>query len=291
MVTDILLKISNKDPLIKRNISKTISWRIVGSIDTVLLGWLISGHFSTGAKIGLTELLTKMVLFYGHERLWQKLNWGLPSKQQRVKKVQEEIAPTLFKQIGRVNQQKREQLNHHRAFTIWLTGLSGAGKTTLAVEVEEFIFKQQGRVYILDGDNTRLGINKDLSFSAEDRSENIRRVAELCKLFNDAGIIVIASFIAPFQKDRALAKAIIGDQQYIEVYLEASLAVCQHRDVKGLYKKAMQGKIKNFTGISSPYEAPENPDLHLNTEVQTVEECKAALQQLLAEKMPHAIHR
>ncbi|MBS7563860.1 adenylyl-sulfate kinase [Mucilaginibacter sp. Bleaf8] len=287
MVTDVLLKIFDKDPLIKRNIGKTISWRIVGSIDTVLLGWLISGHFSTGAKIGLTELLTKMVLYYGHERLWQKLSWGLPSKQQRVKKVQEEIAPTLFKQIGRVNQQKREQLNHHRAFTIWLTGLSGAGKTTLAVEIEEFIYKQQGRVYILDGDNTRLGINKDLSFSAEDRSENIRRVAELCKLFNDAGIIVIASFIAPFRKDRALARAIIGEEHYTEVYLEASLAACQHRDVKGLYQKAIEGKIKNFTGISSPYEPPEKPDLHLNTEVHDVNECVTALQLLLAQKMQY----
>lgn len=191
----------------------------------------------------------------------------------------------LFQQTGRISRRQREELNAHPAFTIWFTGLSGAGKTTLATEVEEWLFKQQSRVYVLDGDNTRLGINKDLSFSPADRSENIRRVAEICKLLNDAGIIVLASFISPFCKDRNLARDIIGEEHYVEVYLEASLHECQRRDTKGLYRKALEGKIKDFTGISSPYEPPENPDMHLHTDLQSLEQCVLKMQALLSSRM------
>jgi adenylyl-sulfate kinase len=227
MITDILLKVLKKDPLIKRNVIKTISWRIVGSVDTVILGWLITGQFSLGAKIGLTELLTKMLLYYIHERAWQKVNFGLPSKRRQTQLLQKEIKPNLFKQTGKITRSDREKLNNNKSFTLWLTGLSGSGKSTLATETEAWLHAQNARVYILDGDNTRLGINKDLSFSDEDRAENIRRVAEMCRLFNDAGIIVIASFISPFERDRAIAKKTIGDENFVEVYIDASIDICQ----------------------------------------------------------------
>lgn len=281
MITDILLKVLKKDPLIKRNVIKTISWRIVGSVDTVILGWIITGQFSLGAKIGLTELLTKMILYYAHERAWQKVNFGLPSKRRQTQLLQKEIKPNLFKQTSKITRIDRERLNNNKSFTLWLTGLSGSGKSTLATEAEAWLHGQNARVYILDGDNTRLGINKDLSFSDEDRAENIRRVAEMCRLFNDAGIIVIASFISPFERDRAIAKKLIGDENFVEVYIDASIDTCQKRDTKGLYKLALAGKIKDFTGINSPYEAPANPDVHLNTENKNVGACLDVLKNYL----------
>jgi len=285
MITDIVLKILKKDPFFKRNLLKSISWRIVGSIDTMFLGWLISGRLSIGAKIGLTELLTKLIIYYFHERLWQKIRFGLPSKRQQAKIVQNQITPTLFKQIGKISRRERERLNNNKSFTLWLTGLSGAGKSTLAAEIEEWIHHCDGRVYILDGDNTRLGINSDLTFSEEDRAENIRRVAEISRLFNEAGIIVVAAFISPFGDDRMRAKKIIGEDSFMEIYLEASVAVCQERDRNGLYKLAAQGKIKNFTGISSPYEPPVNPDLLLNTDHTSLENCLEIAKKAVIAKM------
>ena len=187
--------------------------------------------------------------------------------------------------MGRVTRNDWENLNSRPSFTLWLTGLSGSGKSTLAVEIEEWIYKNKGRAYILDGDNTRLGINSDLSFSDEDRTENIRRVAEICRLFNEAGVIVIASFISPFIADRSKAKTIIGKENFVEVFLDASILVCQARDTKGLYKMALEGKIKHFTGISSSYEPPVNPDIHLNTEFLSIEDCLAVVKQSLSEFM------
>jgi adenylyl-sulfate kinase len=181
--------------------------------------------------------------------------------------------PNLFQQIGKISRSDRERLNGNKAFTLWLTGLSGAGKSTLAIEVESWIYNLHGHVYILDGDNTRLGLNKDLSFTDDDRTENIRRVAELCKLFNDAGIIVIASFISPFLKDRLMARSLIGAETFSEIYIDADLETCKLRDTKGLYKLASEGKIKNFTGIDSLYELPLTPDLHIQTHVYTIPEC------------------
>lgn len=285
MITDILLKTFFKDPLAKRNIVKTISWQIVGSLDTLLLSWLISGQFSLGAKIGLIELATKMVIYYYHEKVWQQSKFGLPSKRQQARLVQKEIKPNLYKHKGKVTRQDREMLNRNKSFTLWLTGLSGAGKSTLAVEMEEWIHQNDGHVYILDGDNTRLGVNSDLSFSDDDRAENIRRVAEICRLFNDAGIIVIASFISPFINDRAKAKSIIGEENFLEIYVEASICVCQERDTKGLYQLALEGKIKNFTGISSPYEPPVNPHLHIDTNTTSIDDSLFIIKQFLADRI------
>src|SRR5476649_1422001 len=159
MITDIILKLYKLDPLIKRNVLKTISWRIIGSIDTVILGWLITGNLSFGIKIGGTELLTKMLLYYGHERIWQSFKLGLPSRHQQNKLIESQNKPHLFKQTGKITRKDREELNHNPSFTLWLTGLSGSGKSTIASEIEAWMFGCGARAYILDGDNTRLGIN------------------------------------------------------------------------------------------------------------------------------------
>jgi adenylylsulfate kinase len=164
-----------------------------------------------------------------------------------------------------VSRQQKERLNGHCSFTLWLTGLSASGKSTIARYLEERLHKDGIRTFMLDGDNTRMGINKDLDFSPEGRKENIRRVAEIAKLMNDAGIVVIACFISPMAIDRAMAKQIIGENSFIEVFVDASLEVCKQRDPKGLYKKAMAGEIKDFTGISAPYEMPAHPDIHVVT--------------------------
>jgi len=289
MIADIVFKLYKLDPLIKRNVLKTISWRIVGSIDTVILGWLITGNLSFGIKIGGTELLTKMLLYYGHERFWQGIKIGLPTRLQKNKIVISANKSHLFKQTGRIKRTDRERLNNNKSFTLWFTGLSGSGKSTLATEMESWMFEKGLRVYILDGDNTRLGINSDLTFSDEDRTENIRRVAEICKLFNDAGTIVIASFISPFINDRNIARNLIGPENFIEVYTDSSIETCAGRDTKGLYKLAMDGKLKNFTGISSPYETPLNADLHLHTDDDSTSECvKSIIEYLLVNKKINA---
>lgn len=152
---------------------------------------------------------------------------------------------------------------NQKGLLIWFTGLSGSGKSTLAVQLEAQLFQQGFKTYLLDGDNVRSGLNKDLSFDAASREENIRRIAELNKLFLDSGLIVIASFISPFARDRQLVKEAVGAEHYFEVYVDCPVEVCEVRDVKGLYKKARKGEIKEFTGISSPYEVPENPDLNI----------------------------
>lgn len=167
----------------------------------------------------------------------------------------------------------RMKQNGHKAFVIWLTGLSGSGKSTIANELQNSLFAQKVNCYVLDGDNTRMGINADLSFSDSDRKENIRRVAEICKLMNDAGIVVIASFVSPFDQDRQNAKAIIGTPNFIEVFVDCPIEVCENRDVKGLYKKARNNEIQNFTGISSPFEVPLQPNLVLKTNTQSIQEC------------------
>ena len=165
----------------------------------------------------------------------------------------------------------RRQLNGHNSFLIWFTGLSGSGKSTIANVVEQKLFQQGIKTYTLDGDNIRKGINNDLTFSPEDRTENIRRIAETANLMVDAGLVVLAAFVSPYKKDRENIKSIVKDVNFVEVYINTSLEECERRDVKGLYKKARAGEIKNMTGISAPYEAPENPDIEILTENESVE--------------------
>ena len=175
----------------------------------------------------------------------------------------------LRSQSYKINRTDFEKRNQHRGFALWFVGLSGSGKSTLANGLQAKLFENGFNTIVLDGDNTRLGINKDLGFSDIDRNENIRRVAEISKLFVQTGHIVINAFISPFDSNRSLARTIISNTDFIEVYIDSSLSACENRDVKGLYKKARQGEIKDFTGISSPFETPENPDILVNTDKQS----------------------
>ena len=167
----------------------------------------------------------------------------------------------------------KERMLGQRGCALWLTGLSGSGKTTLARQTEKELTEQGFLTQVLDGDNIRTGINNNLGFGEEDRRENIRRIAEVTKLFVQCGVVTMNSFISPSQEMRDMAKEIIGADDFLEVFVDAPLDVCESRDVKGLYKKARAGQIPNFTGISAPYEAPENPDMHVRTGIRSVEEC------------------
>jgi len=171
-----------------------------------------------------------------------------------------------------VTRKRRAELNHHQSVLLWFTGLSGSGKSTLAHAVEEKLYQMGYHTFVLDGDNVRHGLCGDLGFSNEARVENIRRVSELAKLFVEAGVIVLTAFISPFRTDRNKARELVGDD-FVEIYCDCPVTVCEERDVKGLYQKARAGEIKEFTGISSPYEKPERPDLSIKTGNQTVDEC------------------
>ena len=178
----------------------------------------------------------------------------------------------------------RRLANKHNSFLIFFTGLSGSGKSTIANALEQKLHKQGVSTYVLDGDNVRRGINSDLTFSPEDRSENNRRIGEIANLFVDAGLVLLAAFVAPYRKDRDFIKNAVGSENYVEVFVNTSLEVCEQRDVKGLYKKAREGEIKNMTGISAPYENPENPDVTL-TQDNTVEESVAMIMDTIKNKL------
>ncbi|HEB9344508.1 TPA: adenylyl-sulfate kinase [Campylobacter coli] len=165
-----------------------------------------------------------------------------------------------------ITKAQRAKLKKQKPCVLWFTGLSGSGKSTLANAVEKKLFEQGFHTYLLDGDNVRHGLNGDLGFDEASRVENIRRIGELCKLFMDAGMIVLCAFISPFEKDRKLVKDLLEEDEYIEIFVDTSLEVCEKRDPKGLYKKARQGEIKNFTGIDSPYERPKNPHIRITKE-------------------------
>ena len=181
--------------------------------------------------------------------------------------MKENIIPHTYQ----VSVNDRRKSNNHNSFLLWFTGLSGSGKSTIANVVEQELHKQGLKTYTLDGDNIRKGINNDLTFSPEDRTENIRRIAETANLMVDAGMVVLAAFVSPYKKDRENIKHIVKDVNFVEIFINTSVEECERRDVKGLYKKARAGEIKNMTGISAPYEAPENPDIEINTEKETVE--------------------
>ena len=166
---------------------------------------------------------------------------------------------------GDIAKTDRERLAGHRGVCLWFTGLSGSGKSVISRETENLLFERGVRTYVLDGDNIRHGLNNDLGFSPEDRNENIRRIGEVSKLFVDAGTIVMTAFISPYQVDRDRVRKILQVGEFVEIYVEADLDTCEERDPKGLYKKARAGEIKEFTGISAPYESPENPELIINT--------------------------
>ncbi len=188
------------------------------------------------------------------------------------------------KQNFSITKSQREQLHGHKAYLLWFTGLSGSGKSTLANLVEMELHQQGLSTYILDGDNIRQGINKDLSFTPQDRSENIRRIAEISNLMLDAGVVTLAAFVSPYIKDREAVKQIVGPDKFIEIYVNTSLEACESRDVKGLYEKARAGEIKNMTGISAPYQAPIHPEIEVDTDGQTTQQSVSAIMQFLNKK-------
>ncbi len=191
----------------------------------------------------------------------------------------------IVKHDYHINREDRNRKNDHNSFVIWFTGLSGSGKSTIANKLEKCLFEEGIKVYALDGDNIRSGLSKGLSFTREDRWENNRRISEVAKLFMDAGMIAITAFISPLKEDRDQAKKIIGEENFIEVFINTPLEVCEERDVKGFYKKARAGEIENFTGISAPYEDPKNPDFEIKTEEESVEDAVARLFSFLQQKM------
>ena len=191
----------------------------------------------------------------------------------------------IVKHSYSVSLDSRKKLKHHQPLLLWFTGLSGSGKSTIANCVEEELYKNKVHTYTLDGDNIRKGLNGDLSFSPEDRTENIRRIAETAHLMMDAGLVVLAAFVSPYQKDRDHIRNVVGHNNMIEIYIKTSVEECERRDVKGLYKKARKGEIKNMTGISAPYESPLHPDIQINTEEITVIEATKQIITFINQKL------
>lgn len=191
----------------------------------------------------------------------------------------------LFPHNYQISLDDRIKTNNHKPLLLWFTGLSGSGKSTIANRVEQELFKQKILTYTLDGDNIRTGLNSDLSFSPEDRSENIRRIAEVANLMLDAGLVVLAAFVSPYQKDREHIKNIVNEANFVEIYINTSLEECELRDVKGLYKKARAGIIKDMTGITSPYEAPQNAAIEIKTEEESVETAAMKIVNLIMPKL------
>jgi bifunctional enzyme CysN/CysC len=196
----------------------------------------------------------------------------MPRFEMRADAVTEQKSTNITRVEHRISVTEREARNRHKGGVLWFTGLSGAGKSTLAIALEEALFQRGYQVYVLDGDNVRAGLTADLGFSHEDRTENIRRVGEVAALFASAGIICISAFISPYRADRAIARRAAGSR-FSEVYVKADLATCETRDPKGLYKKARRGEIDDFTGVASPYEAPDSPELVIDTQYHAPSEC------------------
>lgn len=194
-----------------------------------------------------------------------------------------QVAKDIVWHHASVTRERREMLNRHRSVILWFTGLSSAGKSTLAHALEEHLHQQGCRTFVFDGDNVRHGLCKDLGFSDEDRHENIRRIGEMSKLIIEAGVIALTAFISPFRSDRNQVRALVAPDDFIEIYCKCSLEVCEQRDPKGLYQRARAGKIKEFTGISSPYEEPENPELVVETE-RPLEDCVDRVMTFLTQK-------
>jgi adenylyl-sulfate kinase len=220
-----------------------------------------------------------MILYYLHERYWYN----------NIRFIKKNKSPkNIFKQKTTIDRKYKESLYKQKSKVLWLSGLSGSGKSAIADATEKLLHEKGYKTYILDGDNVRWGLNSDLSFTQKDRDENIRRVAEVAKLFADSGIIVIISFITPYDRSRKMAKNIIGHDDYIEVYVNTELETCIRRDVKGLYKKAMNGEIKGFTGIDDPYEPPKSPDIELDGNIDgydNVVKCATEIYEKIKDKI------
>lgn len=275
----------------------------------MVVSFFITGSIKVGMAIGGFEVFTKMVLYYFHERLWFKYidfgrngasgsqgdrasannptshNLHTDSSSQKLTPATltplNPSTPVVIPQSYTISLNDRIEQNKHSPKVLWMTGLSGSGKSTIANALQNELFQKGYQVYVLDGDNVRGGLNKDLDFSDDGRIENIRRISEVAKLFADAGFVVITAFISPFQSDREQAKNIIGSEYFCEVFVDTPLEICEQRDVKGLYKKARAGEIPNFTGIGSAFEKPEAADVVLRTDSMEVEEAVQYLVRML----------
>lgn len=191
----------------------------------------------------------------------------------------------IVKQDYKIDRKLRMVLKKHSSLLVWFTGLSGSGKSTIANAVEQKLYENNLHTYVLDGDNIRHGLNKDLDFSNDARRENMRRIAEVSNLMLDAGVITLSAFISPFIEERTLVKTIVGEDNYLEIFVDCPIEECERRDVKGLYKKARSGEIKNFTGISSPFEIPENPNLIVKTATTSLEDSVSQVVTLIKNKL------
>ena len=190
-----------------------------------------------------------------------------------------------YEQIFSINKSDRNKLNGHKGKVLWFTGLSGSGKSTVANFLEQILHKKGIKTYILDGDNVRNGLNNNLTFSPEDRTENIRRIAQVAKLMVDAGLIVLSAFVSPYRRDRENVKNIVGKENFVEVFVNTPIQECEKRDVKGLYAKARAGEIKDFTGVNAPYEAPQNPDVEIDTSKSSIEDSVSIIFKAIANKL------
>lgn len=190
----------------------------------------------------------------------------------------------IVKQEYSITKNERRKQNTHSSLILWFTGFSGSGKSTLAQNIQNKLFERNIKTYVLDGDNVRHGLNKDLGFSQGDREENIRRIGEVSKLFIDAGLVVITAFISPYRRDRMMVRNLVEPGEFVEIYVKCPIEVCENRDVKGLYKKARDGVIKGFTGIDDPYEEPENPEITVDTNKEDIEESTNKIIKYLEEK-------
>jgi len=256
-----------------KSLIKGISWRIIGTIDTLFVAFIITGDTVISLSIGGVEIFTKIILYYLHERLWSRISERLWKKTQGLFSFIKFKNYVFSSEEWLVNRSDREKKNEQKGCVIWMTGLSGAGKTTIARHLEKKLFDEGYSSKILDGDVLRSGINADLAFSDNDRKENIRRTAEIAKIFAESGFITIVSLITPKEEFRVLARQIIGEEDFNLIYVEASLEECERRDVKGLYAKARKGEIKDFTGVSSgnDFEVPVKYDLVLKTDDEEIE--------------------
>lgn len=216
--------------------------------------------------------------------LYRGMLWYNKQQKIRLREAKSENMGEVYWHLNKVNKDARIRIKGHRPCIIWLTGLPSAGKSTIANEVEYMLNQKGVHTYILDGDNIRCGLNQDLGFSPSDRQENIRRIGEVAKLFVDAGLIVITAFISPYRKDRDRVRSLVKEGEFIEVFVRCPLAVCEERDVKGLYKKARSGEVKEFTGISAPYEPPLNPEIVLDTDKEDVVSCSKKIIEYLRER-------
>lgn len=266
----------SKNQSVKRHIAKTISYRAISSLIGFFIMWFSTKNLKYGIMFGMAEIIYKPIQYFIHERIWYKINFGLNNRAS---------VNNIYNHNIDITKKKLDDFNKYKSIVLWITGLSGSGKSTLANSLNNNLFNLGYKSVVLDGDNLRLGINKDLSFSIKDRIENNRRVAEIAKLFNQNGTIVIVSTISPYKVTRNDAKKIIGDNIFHEIYLKCNLEICKQRDPKGLYKLVESSKIENFTGIDNVYEIPESPNLIIDTMYNDINTNTSLLYEYLLENI------